>query len=128
MKLAIVDLGTNSLRVDIYQMSKNEEIKLIHREKRMVRLGDGVFESGEFSKNIIKRGREAFLDVKTTLTERNVDRVIAFATSAMRCAHNADEFIDSVESDTGIRIKVISGIQEGELIAKGILADRKSVV
>ena len=60
-RYAIIDLGTNSVRFDVYTFIKKKIIRF-HREKRMIRLGDGVFETGTLNKVAMNRGLEALKD------------------------------------------------------------------
>lgn len=122
LKIAILDLGTNSLRFDLYE-EKNKVLKRLFRKKRMVRLGDGVFKTGNLSSEGMRRCLSALQDIGNALKELKVTNVYAFGTSALRTAQNSKEFIAEVKSKTGISIRVISGNQEGDLIAKGILAN-----
>ncbi len=123
-RYAIIDLGTNSVRFDVYTLIKKKVVR-VHRDKRMIRLGDGVYESGQISKAAISRGLEALKDFKTLSEEFGVIKTITFATSALRSAANAEEFIQKVSDEVGIDIEVISGKEECDYIARGIFANLK---
>lgn len=121
-RLAIIDLGTNSVRFDVYRI-KRKKAERIFRGKSMIRLDDGVFSTGRLSPEGMERGLKAFLRFEQMLFQMSVDRVVVFGTSALRTASNAQVFIKKVKDQTGIQIRVISGQEEGRLIAKGILAN-----
>ncbi len=122
LRLAVIDLGTNSVRLDIYRLTPKGNSRL-YRGKIMIRLGDGVFKTGRLTPEGVERGLRAFVRFRTLIKEHNVDEVIAIATSALRTASNTRKFIDQVYEKTKIPIKVISGAEEGRLIARGILAN-----
>jgi exopolyphosphatase/guanosine-5'-triphosphate,3'-diphosphate pyrophosphatase len=123
MRLAVIDLGTNSVRFEIFDISPDLEPEGIYREKQMVRLGDGVFLQGCLNKRAKERGFRAFGDFFEKIQSFEVKRTIAFATCALREAQDRQEFVDAVEERTGIKIKIISGEEEARLIAKGILSN-----
>jgi exopolyphosphatase/guanosine-5'-triphosphate,3'-diphosphate pyrophosphatase len=122
LRLAIIDLGTNSVRLDVYRISRKGIVRTF-RGKTMIRLGDGVFQTGQLSTEGRARALRAFLKFKKQLKQMRVDRVVAFGTSALRTASNAKDFIETVKQKTGICVKVISGREEGQLIAKGIMSN-----
>lgn len=121
MKLAIVDLGTNSVRFDIHEVIDRSSHRRLHREKQMVRLGDGVFKNGKVKKDNLTETIQAFLRFKERLSQWNVQHTISFATSALRDASNSSEVTQEIKNQTGFDVEVISGEQEAELIAKGII-------
>ncbi len=119
-RLAIIDLGTNSVRVDIYRISGRRVVRL-HRGKRMIRLGDGVFKTGALTPEAKARTIRAFHAIRRQLIESRVSHLVAFGTSALRSASNSKEFLDEIRLRTGISIRIISGQEEGRLIARGIM-------
>lgn len=121
-RLAIIDLGTNSVRFDVYRLSTSK-IEQIFRGKSMIRLGDGVFSTGKLSQEGMNRGLQAFIRFRQIMQEMKVDRVVVFGTSALRTASNAQTFVKAVKERTGISIRIISGSEEGRLIATGILSN-----
>ena len=121
-RIGIIDLGTNSLRFDVYEF-KGKKVVRTHREKRMVRLGDGVFETGLIPAEGLQRCLLAFARIRQILNDLKVRHVVAFGTSALRSARNSKEFVEAIKQKTGIQIRVISGTEEGSLIAAGILAN-----
>lgn len=125
MRLAIIDLGTNSLRLDIYQVARSSYINRLHREKIMVRLGDSLYKKMILQKKAMVRTLMAFKEFNAVLDDLKVDKVIAFATSALRDAKNKNHFIQLIKEKTGIGIKVIPGYQEARLIAEGVLKNEQ---
>lgn len=122
MKVAIIDLGTNSLRLFIYSYSeKKKRFRKILKHKRMVRLGDLAFESRLLSDSAKKRTLEAFIEIKEILSNYNIEAIKAVATSALRSVRDGSIFAKTIEEKTGIPINIISGSEEAKFIAKGIV-------
>lgn len=122
-KIAIVDLGSNSVRLFIYSRLPNNEFELFLTEKFMVKLGEGVFESKILDPQAIKRTLDALKIFKYLIDKNNVQSIHSFGTCALRNAENANEFIQLVKEETSININIISGEREAQLIAKGLLTD-----
>lgn len=123
MRVAIIDLGTNSVRFDVHSLADSGATKLLHREKLMIRLGQGVFLKGKMDPAAIERTVEAMDHFRAIATGLRVRKMVAFGTSALREAADANTLVDNVKRRTGIEIKVISGREEAKLIAQGILAN-----
>lgn len=121
MRLGIIDLGTNSIRFDAYEMHSRRPV-LLHRERLMVRLGEGVFVNGHMAGEAIARTVEAFISFKYSADQLKVSKIVAVATSAVRQASDRQKLIDIVKKKTGIEVQVISGEAEARFIAKGVLA------
>lgn len=123
-RLAVIDLGTNSVRLDVYRLT-DKGVFRTYRGKAMIRLGDGVYKTGKLTAQGMHRTIQAFFAFKKLLSQLHVDRVVAFGTSALRTAKNTDVFLRKIYLRTGIRVQVISGREEAELIARGIMANLK---
>ncbi|MEN9724137.1 MAG: hypothetical protein RJB38_2123 [Pseudomonadota bacterium] len=122
MRFGIIDLGTNSVRFDVHQVNTLGKSKLLHREKLMVRLGQGVFLKGKLSLEARRRTVQAFMSFAKTCEELSVQRVQAFGTSALREALDGAVLLDEIREKSGIDVRVISGAEEARLIARGVLA------
>jgi exopolyphosphatase/guanosine-5'-triphosphate,3'-diphosphate pyrophosphatase len=125
MRVAIIDLGTNSVRFDVHSLAENGSSKLLHREKLMIRLGQGVFLKGKMDPAAIERTVEAMEHFRQIASGLRVRKVVAFGTSALREAVDSSLLVDNVKKRTGIEIKVISGKEEAKFIAQGILANEE---
>jgi len=121
MRLAIIDLGTNSVRYDVHQIGPGTRVKRLHREKIMVRLGTGIFVNGKLDRNAVRRTLHAFKRFKHLSKKLRATKTIAFGTSALREASDRERFVTAIKEQTGIAIRVISGSEEAKLIAHGIL-------
>lgn len=125
MRLAVIDLGTNSVRFDIHEIFSPTERKIVYREKQMVRLGDGAFKTRRLGHAPILRTLRAFKRFSRVIQRFQVDRVLAYATSAMRDSSNAKSVIDQIKKLTAIKIKILSGKKEAEYTAKAIMKNEK---
>jgi exopolyphosphatase/guanosine-5'-triphosphate,3'-diphosphate pyrophosphatase len=93
---------------------------VIFKEKIPVKLGEGGINNQVISHSPFLRGIKAMNTHKATIDRFEVDKILAFATSAIRSAKNGKEFVRKVKAETGIAIEVISGDREAELIYYGV--------
>jgi exopolyphosphatase/guanosine-5'-triphosphate,3'-diphosphate pyrophosphatase len=126
-RLAIIDLGTNSVRFDVYAVNEKGHPERLHREKRMVRLGEGLFRNGRLEPKAEARVHAALHDFSRMMRQWGVDSLTAYATSALREAKPPQraQFLREIQKRHGIRLRVISGRREAALIARGILENEK---
>jgi exopolyphosphatase/guanosine-5'-triphosphate,3'-diphosphate pyrophosphatase len=117
---ALVDLGSNSVKMLIARVNSNHSHTVLTRYRQMVRLGEGVFETGRLADAAVARTIAALRDIADMCREYNADEIAACATAAVRGAANAREFIMLAERETGIRISVIPGQEEARLIHLGV--------
>src|ERR1700745_795533 len=100
MRLAVIDLGTNSVRFDVHQIGPGNRIRQLHREKLMVRLGQGVFLEGKLADGAIRRTLQAFTSFQRTSSELLAKKVIAFGTSALREASDSERLLSLIRDRT----------------------------
>jgi exopolyphosphatase/guanosine-5'-triphosphate,3'-diphosphate pyrophosphatase len=125
-RVAAIDCGTNSIRLliaDLTAVQGSVRLTDVHREMRVVRLGEGVDATGRLSTGALDRTWHALSDYTATLRAAGAVDVRMAATSATRDAANQGEFIDMVRSTLGQEPKVISGNEEAELSFRGAVAD-----
>jgi exopolyphosphatase/guanosine-5'-triphosphate,3'-diphosphate pyrophosphatase len=131
MRLAIIDLGTNSIRFDIHEVSANRSgvitNRRLYREKTMVRLGQNLFLDGKLSEESKRRTLEAVESFRETMDALEVDKVVAFGTAAMRDASDGEAFLSEIKEQTQVEFRIISGQEEAGLIAQGILRNEPNV-
>ena len=120
MKIAIFDIGTNSIHMKIVQLNPDLSFEVLDHEKDMTRIGDGSFKVKKLSRGSIKRALKTIDHFSKIAKHEGVRRTIAVATSAVRDAKNAAQFTKAVYKKTGIRVRVISGKEEGRLIFLGV--------
>jgi exopolyphosphatase/guanosine-5'-triphosphate,3'-diphosphate pyrophosphatase len=113
MKLAVIDLGSNSLRMGIYE-KKDGKITEIRRERHQVRLAEGLGADNMLQKEPMERTIKVFEKYRSILIEENINDFKAIATESLRRAKNASEFIKCVNIFTGISIDVLDGEEEAK--------------
>lgn len=133
MKLAAIDIGTNSIHMIVVQVNTRDSFDVIKREKEMVKLGTGVFATNQLSHRAYRDGIETISRYVSLADQLGVDEIITAATSAIREARNGGEFLDEVIQKTGIAPQVISGKEEARLIFLAVrnaiaLADDNALV
>ncbi|NBV14053.1 MAG: Ppx/GppA family phosphatase [Sphingobacteriia bacterium] len=119
-QIAIIDLGTNTFHLLIVEVNDREEFTVKDKFKDPVKLGEGGITQGYIAKEAFERGQIALEKFRKIINTRQVSRVFAFATSAIRGAKNGIEFIQLVEAKTGIKVQVINGNEEAALIFQGV--------
>jgi exopolyphosphatase/guanosine-5'-triphosphate,3'-diphosphate pyrophosphatase len=119
-KLAVIDIGTNSIHMVLAEILPDASYKLVDRFKDMTRLGNSAFATRQLSDEAIARGLDVLKTLVTLARNKGFDRIVAVATSAVREARNGGDFIDLVEEQTGIKARVISGTEEARLIYLGV--------
>ncbi len=116
MKIAVFDIGTNSIHLLVVEIRDDRSFEILDHEKDTTRLGDGSFENLKLSKQAMRRAFDV-LERFVKIAKRNgVTRTVAVATSAVREAKNRDEFLREVKRRTGLRVRVISGEEEARLV------------
>lgn len=121
MRLAAIDLGTNSFHLVIADTNPDGSFTIVESEKEMVRLGESGNDMKVLAPDALDRGINALRRFRTIIAARNASTIKAVATSAMREAENRDKFIQRARAEAGIEVEVISGFEEGRLIYLGAL-------
>jgi exopolyphosphatase/guanosine-5'-triphosphate,3'-diphosphate pyrophosphatase len=130
--IAAIDMGTNSFHLVIVQVKDNGTFKVVDREREVIRLGSSQGKDLSFiSPEEMNRAIQIMLRFKK-LAEYYKAKIRAIATSAVREARNKDDFIRSIRELTSIRVEVIEGKQEAELIFAGAnkaleISDKRSL-
>ena len=118
--IASIDVGTNSFHMVIASVNSKGTMRIISREKEMVRLGSGPGDMKSIKSDAIDRGVDTLKRfVKIARNEKALIRAVA--TSAVREALNKEEFINRVKDECGIEVEVVSGKEEGRLIFIGMM-------
>lgn len=117
VRVAALDCGTNAIRLLIADVTagSSDPITDVVRDMRIVRLGEGVDRTGEFSPAALARLFDALTHFRQVMDEAAPERVRFVATSASRDVSNRAEFESGVERIVGVRPEVISGREEAEL-------------
>lgn len=111
---AAIDIGTNSVRLLIAEKN-NGKVMTIHRDLKSTRLGEGLGTTGRISMEAMARTIDALIAFMKTVKSYNVEKVKAVATSAVREASNALEFLELARQKARLHVDIISGEEEAEL-------------
>ncbi|MGY4099696.1 Ppx/GppA phosphatase family protein [Nocardia sp. R16R-3T] len=130
-RVAAVDCGTNSIRLLIAEVLGDGRLADVHREMRIVRLGQGVDATGALAAEAIERTRVALADYAALMREAGVDRVRMVATSATRDAANREDFFAMARAELGTVVagaeaEVITGDEEARLSFAGAVGELAS--
>ena len=116
MRIAAIDIGTNSVHMIVVQVRPDLSFEVIDREKDMVRLGAGGLDGRNLTPTAMGAALQTLSKFRRLAESHKVDEIVAAATSATREAENGGDFIAEVLRETGIAIRVISGTEEARLI------------
>ena len=117
---AAIDIGSNSCRLKIAKVVAHR-LKTLHEDREVTRLGGSVFESGLVSPEAMAATLRALKRFQRAVQAHAVDRIRVVATAAMRDARNAQAFQAWVKAETGWNMEIISGLEEGRLIHRGLI-------
>jgi exopolyphosphatase/guanosine-5'-triphosphate,3'-diphosphate pyrophosphatase len=122
MRRAVIDIGTNTVKLLVADVSRGQVVSITAKD-RTTRLGEGVDGSRKFLPAAMARTVQAIQDYLAEAKGLGATDFRALATSAARDAANRNEFFDRVERECGLRIELISGEREAELIFRGVSSD-----
>ncbi len=115
-KLAAIDIGSNSLKLVIVEAAASDSFTVILQDRERVRLGHETLRNKFLSKEAINLSADAIGKFRSIAESRDVHSIIAVATASVREANNANEFVKEIEERTGVRVDVLSSIEEARLI------------
>lgn len=124
-KLGVIDVGTNSIHLLIGTVDLAGRFHVTRKERDLTRLGAGGFASGTLTQAAMDRAMTVLERYAAALKRRGVDCVEAVATSAVREASNGLTFARRVRTRLGLPLRIISGRQEAQLIALGVLHSQR---
>ena len=110
MKQAIIDIGSNSIRLTLYE-TENQDFKILFREKIMAGLA-GYVEDGKLSAEGIECACEGLLTFREILQTLQIERINVFATASLRNISNTEQALSVIRAATGYSVEVISGGDE----------------
>ncbi len=120
MKIAVIDLGTNTFNLLIVEVNSDKTYSTLFQTKISVKLAEGGMNEGFIADAAFNRGIDAFKTHFATIQKYKTDKIYSLATSAIRSTSNGLEFVERIKKETGIAIQVISGDREAELIYYGV--------
>jgi len=131
-RVAIIDIGSNSVRMVVYEKTSRYAFHLLHEEKSKVRISQNAYKhNGELQKLPMQRTFDALHDFLQITNSFKVRKILCVATSALRDAPNKQDFLQKVRHKLGINIKVISGEREayfGAIACANLLPEQKNAL
>jgi exopolyphosphatase/guanosine-5'-triphosphate,3'-diphosphate pyrophosphatase len=120
LKVATIDVGTNSTRLLIAELQKDGSVVPILKTGKVTRLGKGLLKTRRLSEESIEATLKALKEFKSLIEEHGVERVVVATTEAARQAENAREFLERVRA-LGYEIEILSDREEAELVFRANL-------
>lgn len=132
MRIAVIDMGTNTFHLLVADV-KEGRFETVHREKSAVKIGAKGINEGLIVSEAQERALAAVRRFKQITDLEKVDQIFATATSAIRNASNGQELVDKIKEEAGIKVSIISGEEEAQLIYYGVshalkLGDETSLI
>ncbi|MGV3707682.1 MAG: HD domain-containing protein [Gemmatimonas sp.] len=122
VRIAAIDIGSNSVRQIIADVSHTGQIRVVDEMKTMPRLGEGLERTGALGQTAVDAALQAVGRMVMLSRQMGAARIEIVATSAVRDASNGEEFTTRLFNDTGIPVRVLSGDQEALLSFRSALA------
>lgn len=131
-RVAVIDIGSNSARMVIYEKTSRFAFHILHEAKSRVRISQNAYQNGGNLQEIpMQRAYEALEDFLSIIASFKARKTLCVATSALRDAPNKTEFLQRVRSGLGLAIKVIDGEKEayfGALACANLLPHQESAL
>jgi exopolyphosphatase/guanosine-5'-triphosphate,3'-diphosphate pyrophosphatase len=116
LKLAAIDIGSNSIKLAVVDAAASDSFAVIVREKDVVRLGHETLQNDHLSNAAIERASESVKRFRSIAETCGAEKIIAIATASVREANNSSQFIREIQRQTGVQVEILSGIEEARLI------------
>ncbi|WP_125587994.1 Ppx/GppA phosphatase family protein [Companilactobacillus jidongensis] len=112
MKLAVIEIGSNSIRTSVYRSSKRNRFKTLDRWREPVRLGKSIAHSRLLTNEQIEETIDVLKKFQNRIQRYEVDRISLIATAAVRMAKNQEQLIFAVLKETGLQLHIIDEQEE----------------
>ncbi|WP_334329190.1 Ppx/GppA phosphatase family protein [Companilactobacillus sp. HBUAS59699] len=112
MKLAVIEIGSNSIRTSVYRSSKRNRFKTLDRWREPVRLGKSIAQSRLLTNEQIEETIDVLKKFQNRIQRYEVDRISLIATAAVRMAKNQEQLIFAVLKETGLQLHIIDEQEE----------------
>jgi exopolyphosphatase/guanosine-5'-triphosphate,3'-diphosphate pyrophosphatase len=122
MRIAAIDIGTNSIHMVIAEATKGDAFTVLDREREVVQVGRGSFAEGRLRRAAMQRTALALERFVQLARRHSVDRIVCTATAAVREARNGGEFLELARRASGVSPRVIPSEEEGRLIHLAVQA------
>lgn len=115
-RFAAIDIGSNSIKLAVIEAAASDSFTVLMQERERVRLGQDTLRRRFLSEEAIARSVEAISKFRSIAESRQVEHIISVATASVREAQNSADFVKAVAEKTGVRVEVLSSIEEARLI------------
>ena len=122
IRISAIDIGSNSIRQTIADVSPTGVIRVVDELKAAPRLGAGLYERGSLNEIAVQNALSTLSRMATLANQLGVERTEVVATSAVRDASNGDKFLKLVRAETGLNVRVLRGDDEARLSFRSALA------
>ncbi|MGA2662700.1 MAG: Ppx/GppA phosphatase family protein [Verrucomicrobiota bacterium] len=119
---AVIDIGTNSVKLLVADV-EGAEVRPVREESRQTRLGQGLYTRQRLQAGPIAKTAAAAAEFAARARDHQAASIRVIATSAARDALNSQELTDAIERSCGLRVEIISGAQEADLVFQGVTSD-----
>ena len=116
MRLAAIDIGSNSIKVVVVEAASSGSFNVLASDRETVRLGQETLVNRHISSAAMQRAIDCLKRFRALAKAHRAEETSAIATAFLRAADNSSEFIRIIEEQTGLRVAVVSGIEEARLI------------
>jgi len=122
IRISAIDIGSNSIRQTIADVSPTGVIRVVDELKAAPRLGAGLYERGSLNEIAVQNALSTLSRMATLASQLGVERTEVVATSAVRDASNGEQFLKLVRAETGLAVRVLRGDDEARLSFRSALA------
>jgi len=119
---AVIDIGTNSIKLLVADV-RGSRVNPVHEESRQTRLGKNFYDTHRLQPEAVACTAEAVWEFAEIARERDAGHIRVIATSAARDAVNKDDLISTIEKASGLKVEIISGVQEAAWAFQGVTAN-----
>jgi exopolyphosphatase/guanosine-5'-triphosphate,3'-diphosphate pyrophosphatase len=119
MKIASIDIGSNSTHMVIVRAEHGQHLEIVDREKEVTRLGAGLRDH-RLAKDAVERTLLTLRRFKQMAQANRAELIITTATAAVRESQNPEKFIDRVRKEVGLDVQLLPGVEEARLIALAV--------
>ena len=123
MRLAAIDIGTNSTKMTVADVSDAGLLSVVSEQSDVTRLGEGVDKSRRLADAAMSRTLEAVARFAEAAKAQGAETVLGAGTSALRDAANGSEFIAQIKRRTGVDVEIITGDREAQLAYAAVRSD-----
>jgi exopolyphosphatase / guanosine-5'-triphosphate,3'-diphosphate pyrophosphatase len=116
LKLAAIDIGSNSIKLVVVEATASDSFTVLASERQVVRLGHETLINGHIGDAAIERATKCLKRFRKIAKRCGAERIAAIATASVREADNSADFVHAVEEEARLRVEVLSGIEEARLI------------